>query len=102
MTFEIEHRGDCEHVCGEMTIYNAAALKESLLSSAAPGPRCIDLAAVSEFDTAGLQLLLMVERVCVAHGQTFQVRNPSPAVRQAMDLVRPAGIGAPAAEGVNT
>jgi len=98
MTFEIEKRDDADYVRGEMTIYNAAALKAALFSSASQGPRCIDLADVSEFDTAGLQLLLMAERECNARGEAFLVRNPSPAVRQALDLVRPAGLGNPATE----
>jgi len=101
MTFEIEKRDDCDHVRGEMTIYNAAALKNGLFPANAAGPRCIDLAEVSDFDTAGLQLLLMAERECVARGEAFSVRNPSPAVRQALDLVRPAGLGNPATEECN-
>ncbi len=95
MTCEIEKRDDGYHVRGEMTIYNAAALKESLFPAvnALEGPCCIDLKEVSEFDTAGLQLLLMAERECVARGLGFSVLNPSPAVRQALDLLRPQGLG---------
>lgn len=95
MTCEIDKRDDGIHVRGEMTIYNAASLKESLFPAATDpaGPRCIDLAEVSEFDTAGLQLLLMAERECVARGLAFSVQHPSPAVRQALDLLRPHGLG---------
>jgi anti-anti-sigma factor len=95
MTCEIDKREDAYHLRGEMTIYNAAVLKESLLSAvtAPVGPRCIDLSAVSEFDTAGLQLLLMAERECAARGLGFSVMNPSPAVRQALDLLRPLDVG---------
>lgn len=102
MTFEIEKRDDGDHVRGEMTIYNAAELKVGLFSAASEGPRCIDLAEVSEFDTAGLQLLLLAERECVSRGQVFLVRNPSPAVRQALDLLRPAGLGNPPTDRSNS
>jgi anti-anti-sigma factor len=95
MTCEIDKRDDGYHVRGEMTIYNAVELKKSLFPALTDlaGPHCIDLAEVSEFDTAGLQLLLMAERECVERGQGFSVQNPSPAVRQALDLLRPHGLG---------
>jgi anti-anti-sigma factor len=94
MTCEINEAEDGYYVRGEMTIYNAATLKESLFPAVTSpaGPRSIDLAEVSDFDTAGLQLLMMAQRECVARGLRFSVRNPSPAVRQALELLRPLGL----------
>jgi len=45
---------------GEMTIFCAEALKPLLLAD--PAPAALDLAAVTEIDTAGVQLLLAAQR----------------------------------------
>jgi anti-anti-sigma regulatory factor len=46
------------------------------------------LAGVSEFDTTGLQVLLMARKVCLSRGGTFTLANPSAAVRETLDLLR--------------
>ncbi len=48
------------HLMGELTIVRAAELKQLLLSAAAPLQ--IDLSAVTEIDTAGVQLLLLTQK----------------------------------------
>jgi anti-anti-sigma factor len=90
MTCETEKRDGRLHIRGEMTIYGAAALKEDLVAAleAEVDGCCMDLAAVSEFDTTGLQLLLMVRKMCLARGGSFSLTNPSPAVRETLDLLR--------------
>jgi anti-anti-sigma regulatory factor len=47
-----------------MTVYCAAELKPALLAEAAAGynPLRLDLSQVQEFDTAGLQLVLLLYR----------------------------------------
>jgi anti-anti-sigma factor len=89
MTCEVEVRGDFVQIRGEMTIYNAAAVKDELLAALGDPAGCrIDLAAVSEFDTTGLQLLLMAQRACVARGAPFSLMNPSATVREALELLQ--------------
>lgn len=51
-------------LAGELTIYAAEQLKTDLLMRLQPGqPLALDLAEVSEIDTAGLQALLLARRV---------------------------------------
>ena len=72
---------------GEMTIYNVLELKDQLL---APLDQCadmeIDLAGVSEIDSAGLQLLVMVKNEARARGKTLSISRHSPAVLEVLDI----------------
>ena len=72
---------------GEMTIYNALELKGQLL---APLDQCadieIDLAGVSEIDSAGLQLLVMAKNEARARGKTLRICRHSPAVLDVLDI----------------
>lgn len=74
---------------GEMTIYNALELKDKLL---APLDQCahmeIDLAGVSEIDSAGLQLLVMVKNEARARGKTLRISGHSPAVLEVLDVCK--------------
>lgn len=90
MSFELSERKDVLCVRGEMTIYDAAGLKERLFAAvrSRAGDAKLDLSKVTEFDTAGLQILLMAERVAIACGTRMQVLNPSDAVRSTLDLCR--------------
>ena len=73
---------------GEMTIYRAAELKPALLETVrthdAPA---LDLAHVTEFDCAGLQLLLMAQREAARLGRRLALVAPSTAVREACTLL---------------
>jgi len=64
MELEIEPTPAGVRLIGEMTIYSAATLKPALLERSPTGtaPVEVDLTQVSEFDSAGLQLLLMLKR----------------------------------------
>ena len=76
-------------IAGEMTIYSAGELKEALLPAVLRGDAVeIDLADVSEFDTAGLQQLLLARREAIRVGKSFSVREPSGAVRTVLDMYR--------------
>ena len=73
---------------GEMTIYRAAELKPALLDAvrAHDAPE-LDLANVTEFDCAGLQLLLMARREAARLGRRLALVAPSPAVLDACALL---------------
>jgi anti-sigma B factor antagonist len=87
----------CLAVEGEMTIYRAAELKPALLEAVrthdAPA---LDLSAVTEFDSAGLQLLLAARREAARLGKQLAIPAASPAVRDAFALLGMDLDGAPA------
>jgi len=73
---------------GELTIYRAAEIKPLLLPlPAADGPVQIDLAEVSDIDSAGVQLLLLAEREAAAARREFRLLSPSAAVREVLTLL---------------
>jgi len=78
----------CLAVEGEMTIYRAAELKPVLEAAVrtqeAP---LLDLSDVTEFDCAGVQLLLAARRKAQRLGKHLTVRDASPAVRDACALL---------------
>lgn len=72
---------------GEMTIYRAAELKDTLLQAVAAQPVVeVDLSAVNEFDSAGLQLLMLAKRAAQAAQRELRLVNPSPAVVDVLQL----------------
>ena len=73
---------------GELTIYRAAELKSVLLEAVrAHDTPALDLSAVTEFDSAGLQLLLMARQEAQRLGKPLQVAGASPAVREVFALL---------------
>lgn len=88
------HRGEtpdgCLRIEGEMTIYQAVELKETLLSALKGASTLeIDLHGVTEIDSAGVQLLMMAKREAHARGGKLRLSRHSPAVLdvfQMMDL----------------
>jgi anti-sigma B factor antagonist len=78
----------CLAVEGEMTIYRAAELQPVLLDLVhAHDAPALELSAVTEFDSAGLQLLLVARREAARLGKPFAVTAASPAVRDAFTLL---------------
>ena len=74
-------------VVGEMTIYNAMALKDKLLPSLTQCETVeLDLVGVSEIDSTGLQLLLLLKTEAAAHNKTLSIIGHSPAVLDIFDL----------------
>jgi len=73
---------------GELTIYTAADTKTRLVEALAAADRGldIDLAEVSEIDSAGLQLLLLAKREAAARGGEVALVNHSAAVLECFDL----------------
>jgi anti-sigma B factor antagonist len=90
MSCEVEKRKDRVRIRGEMTIYNAVGLKDDLFNALRGlTDRCaIDLSKVSEFDSTGLQILLMVQRACASGGVIFSLLDPSSIVRETLELLR--------------
>lgn len=76
-------------VSGEMTIYHAAELKAPLLAAFdGVGNAVLDLSQVSEADSSGLQLMLMLRDEAARRGGKVLLHGASPAVREVMDTAR--------------
>lgn len=73
---------------GELTIYGAAELQARLIAALADAPEGldIDLAAVTELDSSGVQLLMAAHRAARASGRTVTLCAPSDAVRDLLGL----------------
>ena len=77
---------------GEMSIYRAAELKQVLLEAIAQTPVLeLDLSAVTELDTAGVQLLLMARQAAEAAQCELRLTNHSPAVTDVLDMLNLGG-----------
>jgi anti-anti-sigma factor len=77
---------------GELTIYRAAELKQTLLELlATPGALEIDLSKVTELDSAGVQVMLLAQRTAAAKGASLRFVAHSPPVVQVLRLL---GLGA--------
>lgn len=82
---------------GGVTVATAEAFWPSTLAAVRTCSReaFIDMEQVTAFDTAGLQMLLMLRRLAIASGIAFGVWRPSPVVREALqfsglgDLIAP-------------
>lgn len=88
MEFQLEHRDGRLLASGDMTIYQAGAMKIALLG---PWPAqgaavALDLTNVTEIDTCGLQIVLMLQRRAHAEGRRFAVVAASAAAREVLDL----------------
>lgn len=72
----------------EVTIAQAAALRETLLAALAKAPRelRLDLADVADFDSAGVQLLLATRQSLAQAGARLQVVAASATVRRSLEL----------------
>ena len=83
MEFQIESRAGTTRVTGDMTVYAASELKTALLEQMAAGHTALDLSEVQELDTAGLQLLLMLNRDLLGG---LRIVACSPGVRATLEL----------------
>lgn len=73
---------------GELSIYRAAALKETLLAPLAAGTLIeLDLTEVTDIDSAGLQLLMLAKRAALAGGGDLQLCASSPPVLELLKLL---------------
>ncbi len=74
----------------DMTIYNAASLKETLLGYCHPDTKelQLDLSAVAEIDSAGLQLLLLLKAEAQKRGFILRLLRHSEAVIEVFELLK--------------
>jgi anti-anti-sigma factor len=72
---------------GPMTVYNAIEVKDQLMNGLRAAPIFeLDLSHVSEMDTAGIQLLILVKRESQRLGHSLRIVAHSPAVREVIDF----------------
>lgn len=74
---------------GEFTIFRAAELKHTLFA-AQPFTE-IDLSAVTELDSAGLQLLMLAKKTALAQGRELRLIGHSEAVIEVFELLNVSG-----------
>lgn len=73
----------------DLTIAEVAALKPCWLRALDDSAHLIlDLAAVEQFDLAGAQLLLLMQREAVTQGKQLQLAHGSGVVRELFQLLR--------------
>ncbi len=70
---------------GELTIFRALELKPALLAD--PAPTEIDLSAVTEIDTAGVQLLMLAKRTALEAKRELRLVAHSAAVIEVFELL---------------
>lgn len=70
---------------GELTIFRAAELKPLLFAE--PPATEIDLSAVTEIDSAGLQLLMLAKKTALAQGRELHLTGHSEAVVDVFELL---------------
>jgi len=76
------------HIDGEMTVYTAAALKEKLAEILEePRDLEINLANVTEIDTAGAQLLMFVKKARASQGRAMTLSHHSSCVLDVFELL---------------
>jgi anti-sigma B factor antagonist len=83
--------GHCARLrfAGELTIYDAGALHQALLASLAESDSIeLDLAGVTELDTAGFQQLYLLQRESLAAHKRVRIGAHSPATREVFELLR--------------
>jgi anti-sigma B factor antagonist len=77
---------------GEMTIYRAAELRESLSAAlAAGGDLELNLSAVTEMDSAGVQLLMAAKKTARESQRELRLVGHSPAVLEVFETLDLAG-----------
>ncbi len=73
---------------GEMTIYRALELKQEVLARLKESQALeIDLAGVTEFDTSGVQVLLLAKNAAHAGQRELRLVAHSPAVLEVFELL---------------
>lgn len=87
----IAHDPATRSLSGSLTIYEARDAHQVLLaasSDAESGPWTLDIQGLDELDSAGVQLLLALDRHLRQRGAELQLLQPSSPVRDLLDLLR--------------
>lgn len=76
-------------LAGEMTIYNAAQLKQELFAdhTSLPAKVVLDLQAVTEIDTAGLQILLLLQKTLAERSVVVYIARMNEDVEQIFQVL---------------
>jgi anti-sigma B factor antagonist len=76
-------------ITGEMTIYQAAEQHAQLQAALQAGaPLELNLAGVTELDTAGLQVLMMAKKAAQRDGRSLHLVAHSAAVQDVFEMLR--------------
>ena len=75
-------------VLGDLTLYEAADTRQALLALLAqdPGPWALDLGNLEELDSAGLQVLLSLQKTLAQGAQVIDLSAPACALVQLLRL----------------
>ena len=74
-------------LAGEFTIFSAAAICSQLLTALDAAKEIeVDLAQVTEIDSAGIQIMVAAKREAVARNKNLHFSGHSPAVLDTLDL----------------
>ena len=90
MAVEAEQRGELTHltIVDEMTIYTAAEQKQALIAQLHGSNDIeVDLAGVTELDSAGLQLLMMFKAECKKAERSLSYVHHSQPVIDVLELL---------------
>lgn len=79
-----EARAEALLLDGELTIVQAATVREQLLEWLPQADGLLDLSGISACDSAGIQLLLALERSLRESGRALQILQPSTAVVESL------------------
>ncbi|WP_395011984.1 lipid asymmetry maintenance protein MlaB [Undibacterium sp.] len=80
-------------VSGELSIYTASSEKQSLFAFLQSADELeVNLSQVSEFDTAGLQVLIVLKQAAVQHQKTLRYVMHSKAVLDVLEMTHMTGI----------
>ncbi len=73
---------------GELSIYRAAELKQVLLGALEQTDELeVDLSGVTEFDTAGVQILMLAKKHALSKQRDLRLVAHSPAVLDVFELI---------------
>ena len=77
------------YIEGEMTVYRAAEIKDTLIASIVESAVIeFDLSRVTALDSAGVQILMLAERTAQARHSELRLVAHSPAVRDVLELLK--------------
>lgn len=71
-------------LAGDWTIHTIAQHREGLLQTLAEGRHAFDASGITDLDTAGLQLLMALQRSLAQQGHELQLLQPSSVVRDVL------------------
>ena len=79
-------------VDGDLTIYNAPALKQRLIEAIRTEKLLeLDLSRIGEIDTAGIQVLALAKRESQKLGHVLRIVRHSPGVREVIEFFNMVG-----------